>query len=558
GDPRSLRGFHPRSRRFGARRVLRGGNVPDARAGVAGPRPVPLERGVNGGGRLLPLLLVALFLGALAGALASLAGPDAYLPRLLGLGAIVSFAAFLYRARREIGFLFVRARRVSEPGPAITWLLAAAVFGVGALVLARAPVRMDWTERGLNRLSEASRAVLEANDAPIELIGVFREDDPRRARAFDVLETYRKSAGRIRVEMVDPDRRPDRARQLGLNRSAVVLVRSGGVVEEALELTEASISQAILRAENPRRLRIAFVTGHGERRLSASGRGGLAPLAASLREVGYEPAEVSLLEAPIGEETAVLALIGPRRELLPAEITRLREHLDGGGRLLLCLEPGADAGLGELLRGSGVILDSLEVFDESPATRGLGFGPRVVVASDYADHPILRGGMGYTVFPGVRRIGLAEEMIWGVNAEPLIRTGPRARLVGLEEEPGETAAEARVRSIAVVQEWEVTGTGEARPGEPVPEKPFARLVVVGDSDWLSGGGIELFSNRDLATRSFHWLARREFLLRVPPLDRSGTPIRIGLGGLRTLSYLLGGAVPLVLLGVGIWLWARRR
>ena len=514
---------------------------------------------MSGGGRLLPLLLVALFLGALAGALATLAGPRAYLPRLLALGALVSFFVFLYRARREIGFLFVRARRVAEPGPATTWLLAAAVLGAGSLLLARVPVRADWTQRGLNRLSEASRAVLEANRAQVEMIGVFREDDPRRALAIDLLETYRKESGRVRVEMVDPDRRPDRARQLGLSRSGLVLIRIGEVVEEAGELAEASISQAIVRAENPRRLRLAFTTGHGERRIGDGGPGGVGAFAALLRESGYETVEIALLDGPVGEETAALALIGPRREFLPVEIDRLREYVNGGGRLLICLEPGLDAGLGEFLRSNGVLVDSLEIHDESPPTLGLGFGPRVVVAADYGDHPIVRSGMGYTVFPGARRVGLAGEAVWGVNAELLVRTGPLARLARPEaERPSRDAAPPAVHSIAVVQEWEVPGPGEARPGEPVPEKPFARLLVVGDSDWLSRGGIDLFSNRELAVRSMHWLARREFLLRIPPLDRAGTQIRISLGGLRTLSYLLGGALPLGLLGIGIWIWSRRR
>ncbi len=108
---------------------------------------------MSGGSRLLPLFLVALFLTALAGALGSLAGPRAYLPRLLLLGAVLCFLAFLYRGRKEILFLLVRARRVAEPGPATTWLLAAIVLFVGSVVLERVPVRVDATRRSLNSLS---------------------------------------------------------------------------------------------------------------------------------------------------------------------------------------------------------------------------------------------------------------------------------------------------------------------------------------------------------------------------------------------------------------------
>ena len=127
---------------------------------------------MNGGGRLLPLFLVGMFLTALAGALGSLAGSNAYLPRLLFLGAVLCFVAFLYRGRKEILFLFVRARRVAEPGPATTWILAAAVLFAGSAVFERLSVRLDVTRRNLNSLSAASQQVLSVGEGSIDLIGV--------------------------------------------------------------------------------------------------------------------------------------------------------------------------------------------------------------------------------------------------------------------------------------------------------------------------------------------------------------------------------------------------
>ncbi len=110
----------------------------------------------------------------------------------------------------------------------------------------------------------------------------------------------------------------------------------------------------------------------------------------------------------------------------------------------------------------------------------------------------------------------------------------------------------------MVEEWEVTASGNAAPGESAPEKPYARMLVVGDSDWLTGQFIDLYANRDLGLRCMHWLARREFLLRIPPMDLRGTPLRVGLSGMRALFYLLQVGLPLSLLGIGLWVWTRRR
>ncbi len=310
--------------------------------------------------------------------------------------------------------------------------------------------------------------------------------------------------------------------------------------------------------DTPRRSRIAFIAGHGERSLADGSGAGLGKLASALRASGYEPGEIRLLEEEIPPDIAALALVGPRRQLLPNEIDKLGRYLDKGGRLFIGLEPGTICGIEDLLRSKGIILDSLEVYDDGPATRGLGLGPRVVVVTEYASHPIVAAGMGYTVMPGVRTVGVSKEALWGIDGSVLLRTGPDARLAR-SDAPGEApGGESAVRPLAVVEEWEIPGAAESVEGTSAREKPFARLLVYGDSDWLSVQFLDLFSNRDLALRSFHWLARREYLLKIPPIDQRGTPLRIGLGGMRTLFYLLQVVLPLLLLGVGIWLWSRRR
>jgi hypothetical protein len=185
-------------------------------------------------------------------------------------------------------------------------------------------------------------------------------------------------------------------------------------------------------------------------------------------------------------------------------------------------------------------------------------GARTIVVSQYPKHAIIPDALGYTVFSGVRRIGVSKDPVWGINEKVVLWTGKQARLVPLAGEGKGGDGNRQMESIGVAEEWEVPGTGIAPAGEAAPEKPYARLLAVGDSDWLSGQFIGLFSNREFAVRSIHWLTEREFLLKIPPIDLRGTPLRIGLSGLRTLFYFLELGLPLTLLGIGLWLWSRRR
>lgn len=510
------------------------------------------------GVRLLPLLMAALFLAVLAGGLSGVFGPRAFVPRLLLLISAVAFLAFLVRGRSDIVFILVRARRVAEPGPATSLLLGAAILLVASALLGRAPVRLDATARGMNRLSRASETVLASTVGTIEMFGVYRENSSQRERAVDLLEIYRTASRRIRVRMIDPDRSPDEARTIGVKRVGVVIVRSGPVTEEVDDLTEEAMTQAILRVEHPGRTRVAFVTGHGEPLLGDTGPSGLGRLSAALRQAGYDVGEIRLFADDVGSDVAALALIGPQRDLLPGEIDKLGKYMDGGGRLLLCLEPGKDGGLASTLQFHGIQLDSLEVYDESPATRDLAMGPRTVVVTDYASHPILGSWAGYTVFSGAREIRLSPDAVWGVDAKTLFRTGPQARRTPIGSGGPDPRAPAVALPLAAVEEWEVPASGGALVGEAAPEKPYARMLVIGDSDWLEGRFLDLFANRELGLRCFHWLARREFLLKIPPMDLKGTPLHIGLAGMKGLFYLLQVGVPLALLGVGLWVWTRRR
>jgi hypothetical protein len=165
-----------------------------------------MERSMNGGARLLPLFLGGLFLAALAAALATLTGTRAYPPRLLFLGGILCFVVFLFRGRKELIFLLVRARRVAEPGQATTWLLAAAVLFVATVVLER--LLSDSTQRrGPQQPGPTRQPRLDANGELVELIDLSRCPIASVRWTADVPTHFEQDT----VRMVDPDRQPDEA-----------------------------------------------------------------------------------------------------------------------------------------------------------------------------------------------------------------------------------------------------------------------------------------------------------------------------------------------------------
>src|SRR5690606_31729247 len=105
--------------------------------------------------------------------------------------------------------------------------------------------------------------------------------------------------------------------------------------------------------------KIYFVAGHGEGDLSESGERGYSQIAEKLASEGIEHESLHLSSQAIPEDAAALAILGPRRPYMQEEIDALRTWLEGGGRLLVALEPGfEDPLLLGLLEDHGFIFES--------------------------------------------------------------------------------------------------------------------------------------------------------------------------------------------------------
>src|SRR5690606_12156543 len=214
---------------------------------------------------------------------------------LLLAGAVVLFLTLL-RMRSTLRFLFWRIRTVSEPGPAVNWVLVGLILLAGAGVLGLQPIRIDTTERQQNRLTESSRAALRQVTREVELVGAFRDNHPIRDVVRELFAVYQAESRKIRTRIFDPDREPDLAREYGIDRVNVILVRAGEAREVIDEVEEPALTQAILRVEDPRRPSVCIVLGHGE---IAPDRQPLNRIRQILREGGLEIESVRLAE--VGE-----------------------------------------------------------------------------------------------------------------------------------------------------------------------------------------------------------------------------------------------------------------
>ena len=103
----------------------------------------------------------------------------------------------------------------------------------------------------------------------------------------------------------------------------------------------------------------------------------------------------------------------------------------------------------------------------------------------------------------------------------------------------------------------VEGVAEATAVEAAEPIEY-RLVVFGDSDFLTDIDISNAGNAILAASAVNWLAAREDLVGIPPRDVEQVSLFLTRQQMRNLLLLVLVAMPGAAILAGILVWRRRR
>jgi hypothetical protein len=483
------------------------------------------------------------------------------LANLVGGAGLLLGAGFL-QGRRITGFRGELSRRV-----ALRW--SAILAGAAAAVVAANVAASGWTalldmtalgsaSEGLYELSpqtlDSLREIDEEEGEPIAIL--LFTDAPRAGEARLLLRAYRAASQRLGIVELRFAEAPPRAAPF-IAYEPTVLACRGDRCEPVGYPSEGDITTALIRLLAPERVRAYFLLGHGEVDLADETDGGYAALRGALEREGIDPlgwVGPAREEAP--EDADVVIAGSPERDLLPAEIDALDRYLDGGGRLLVLLEPGIRSNLEELLERWGFGLPAGVVADR--ATSPLLEDPRAVslVVNRFSpDHPITRRFSPRTMLllPAAR----------AVRAERKPDPGDRLREIAYSSPEGwlEEDVEAALRGDAVTADAKEIQGGElpvAAAGSYPRDGREARIVVIGDRDFPSNRLLHALYNRDLLLNALQWLTERDE--RITVRDKAWTPRQDPLTIEETLSffYFFAFALPEVLLLLGLHAWWRQR
>jgi len=519
--------------------------------------------------------LVGLFFALANFVMLLFSGPGGAMPSDLGwiggnlvLGVILLASAAMLnvdalRERMSSG----EARRAGKYGTSaiVSTLLGIAILGMLGFLASRYPQKFDWSEQKVHTLSDQSQKTLSGLEQDVDVLVLVNKLDEPPIRAQ--LDRYASASERFKVDYADPNVRPGLLEQYGITAEdlgegrGLVRVAIAGNSVELSEISEESITNALVKLTRTGEKVVYFLEGHGERAIEgepAQSRTGYASVATALRNENYkvEP----LLLASLGdvpEDADVVVVAGPTRSLLDVESAALDRYLERGGAVLALVDPRIRTGMVERVAAWGVTLGDDVIVDRALALFGRAMSP--FAASYDTEHEITRDLREATLFHEARSVTAGDgfsELVFTGDASWAERD--LGRLDGQRQIAFDEGDVRGPVSLGVAGRPQLASAAAAEGGDAGGEEKEPRLVVFGDADFASNEYLGAYSNLDLFVNSVNWLMGDVEAIAVRPNRSRASRFQLTSEQFRTIRTVSLFVLPEAIAVLGVFTWWSRR
>lgn len=453
-------------------------------------------------------------------------------------------------------------------------LVILAVLGVANFLANRYDKSYDSTSNKQFSLSDQTVKAVKGlkKDVKVTYFGETTEFPQAR----DLLGRYASLSPDLKVDYVDPVKKPQLARAAGVRQLGTIVVDSGERKEDAKSLTEEEITGALIRAVKGGERTACFLSGSGEHALDDTQGTGFSTLKDGLEHNNYKTSVVNLVQpsAPLTPGAApvigqvqqpkleipkyctVLVSGGPKLAYSPAETDAIKTYVENGGSALLMLDTPVRIGPQEgtenpevvkMLGDWGVTMNNDLALDTSGVGQIFGVGPEVVMVTSYEQQPIVRDfkdGVP-TAIPLTRTMKVANA--GKVTVEKLLSTGENS--ISVSSVNGPIDPKKGIKGPLVLAATGTYNTGKTGSS--------GRFVVFGSSQWAVNNflGSRSIANRDLALNTFNWLSADEDLISIRPKETEDR--RLNNNAPRAAGWV-AIMLPITVVIWGMLVWWRRR
>ena len=443
-------------------------------------------------------------------------------------------------------------------------LLLGIALGLGYLAT-RYHLQQDLTHNANNSLEPASVEVLRQLSGPVNITVYATEQDARlgdiRKIIRDFLSLYQRYKSDINLVFIDPSKEAEKTRAANIQLNGEMVVEYAGRSEHLTQINEQIVTSTLLRLAHSRDQIVMYLDGHGERKLDGIANHDLGSLfGAKLKQNGFHLNSLNLaLAQEVPSNVSVLVITQPQLDLMPGEVDKLLRYVERGGNLLWLVDAEPLHGLEpiaekfDLLLPPGIVIDPAATGMNAPSTWSLG--------ATYPPHAITRNFNLITAFPSARPLVWNENPDWQhhVLVEVAARGWVSRSITGGNAATDKPLDENRLSGHPFDKQQDTPGPVViAMALQRHINDRDQRIVVVGSGAFLSNSYAGNGGNVDLGVNMVNWLVGEEHLITLQPRAAKDSSLVLSKTELNVISIGFLLVLPLMLAGVGGFIWWKRR
>ena len=430
------------------------------------------------------------------------------------------------------------------------------VIGIVALLAfltTRQHLRSDWTENKLYSLADQSEKIITGLNKEVKVIAFFKESEQKGAQ--DLLDEYAYGSDFITVEFVDPDEQPQIARQYQVNQYNSLVIDSGEKKETIEELSEANLTNAIMKVTRDVEKTVYFLTGHGERSISEDGIETYKQAAEAIKNENYIVKKLNLFQQirvgkGIPDSCTVLVIVSPKNNFFPAELDTIKKYIDNGGKTLVLLDPEHNEDVRSFFNYYHIKIGDDLVIEADMMRRIMSGGPGTPLINDYDRSIHITKDFNNsinTIFPLTCSVMPMEDK-GDYDIKDILKTSgnswAESDFTKREVEFNEGKDIAGPVTIAVLVEKNI---GDKKLG----------IAIFGDSDFAKNGYFKNQGNADLFLNTVNYLAEEEDLISIRPKEVDDRRVTLTQADVATIFWLVVVAIPLLVIIAGVVFYIKR-
>jgi len=417
--------------------------------------------------------------------------------------------------------------------------------------------QFDLTANQRHSLSNSSIDLLNILNKTIT-VHAYTTDDVTQKAIREIIGRYQHVKSDFILRLLNPDLDIAQAQIDGvvMNKPFAFVIHYDDRMEHIDSLSEQEISNSLLRLNRRDNQQVVFLSGHGERDLAGTDQRAYSQLHQQLTEMGLNLNTVNLLNEALPKNAKLLVIAAPVYAYLAGEVEQIEKFIANGGNILWLTDPGELYGLDKLAISLGLQLQDGVIVDNNPdLRRTLNIAsPAVIPVTEYSPHAITNTIRYNTLFSLARGISPLSnentvnnwqpEALFNSFGKSWTETGGLTEEMVFESAAGDIAGPI---TIAVALHREIK-----------EQNGTQRVVVVGDSDFLSDTYIGAGANLNLGLNIFNWLIGDDSFIAIEVKPSPDTKLVLNDTQLMVIAFGFFLIIPLALVLFGFRIWHKRK